>query len=282
MHSTHRKNKACVYFHQGWTDIIMCLGLINYYSSLYDKISVIVRSDARNIVDFYIRGLNNVSIVYIDTDSGRYYGNIHPDASVNSVTVKHDTILLPIDYDICFHGEHDKYRQDIYRMYWSRADIAKIPTKHFSEAFYEYYDIDFNTRISSFKIIRDVEAEDKLYQEFIAKHGTDYVIYHDDQNNSVSGSHHINTCINFKYKLPGHAYVNTNRQSNVIFDYIKIIQNAKEIHFVDSIWGCAYYQLDAKYNILNGAPVIVYCDRGHENLFKFPVQLNNWTLHTAN
>ena len=34
-----------------------------------------------------------------------------------------------------------------------------------------------------------------------------------------------------------------------VFDYIKIIENAQEIHLLDSVWGTLIYQLDAKYNL---------------------------------
>lgn len=275
----HKKinDKACVYFHQGWTDIIMCLGLINYYNSIYKEIVVIIRSDASGIVDYYIKNLVGVSILYIPTDNGRFYGQINTAYQGEEVTLHDNTILIPSTYDICFHGEHDKYRRDIYKDYWSRTDIVKQQTVHFSEAFYEYYDIDFNNRIDKFELTRNNELEQSLYHDFTAKHGKNYVLYHDDNNNSVRGNHHVDTKIDFEY-VPEHTYVNLNLLSDKILDYVLILQNAKEVHFVDSIWGCAYYQLDAKCNIFDGKEVRVYCKRGHDNMFLYPKTLKNWKL----
>ena len=54
-----------LYFHQGWTDIINCLALINYYCKLYDKNYLIIREDAKQMIDFYTKDLKNLEIYYI-------------------------------------------------------------------------------------------------------------------------------------------------------------------------------------------------------------------------
>ena len=54
-----------LYFHQGWTDIINCLPLATFYSKTYDKVYVLMRKDAKDLVDFYVRG-TNIQPVYID------------------------------------------------------------------------------------------------------------------------------------------------------------------------------------------------------------------------
>jgi len=271
------KNKACVYFHQGWTDIIMCMALINHYKELYDEISVIIRSDAKELVDFYVKNLHTVKIIYIDTDNGRFYGQIDTNYNGNDINYMNNVVLIPKEYDIMFHAEHDRYRKDGYTNLWNQPFRHK-PTNHFSEMFYVFYDIDFNTRISKFNIERDLLLEEKTYNKFIEQHGVDYVIYHDDNENSKHGSHHVSTSIEFNNKISDCSYVNLNKTSKIFFDYIKIFQKAKEIHLVDSIWGCLLYQLDAKYGILDGKEVNLYCKRGHENLFQFPIKLDNWKL----
>ena len=57
-----------------------------------------------------------------------------------------------------------------------------------------------------------------------------------------------------------------------------MFQNAQEIHLIDSVWACLFYQLDAKYNILNKKPVNVYCMRGHAEMFLQPITLTNWNI----
>ena len=270
--------KACVYFHQGWTDIIICFALINYYKERYDEITVLIRSDAQEIVDFYVRNMQGVRIVYLRTDNGRFHGNVFNSTVINQVVYAGHDIVIPNDWDIMFHAEHDRWRKDKYAGYWYQPDAFKKPASHFSEMFYTFYDIEHMTRISYFNVDRDLELEEKTYQEFIKEHGENYVIYHDDMENHTHGSHHVSTQIEFNNILPDCKYVNLNKKSKIFFDYIKVIQNAKEVHLVDSIWGTLCYQLDAKYGIFNGKEINLYCKRGHNNLFLYPVKLDNWKL----
>jgi hypothetical protein len=269
--------KACVYFHQGWTDIIMCLALINYYKSQYDEIYVLIRSDAKDIVEHYVKNLVGVHIVYLDTDNGRFYGGFQTTHD-DRVIFRDNSVFIPENFDLLFHGEHDRFRKDGYKNYWWQPDYLKMPTNHFSEMFYVFYGIDFSTRINYFTVDRDTELEERKYLEFIEQHGKDYVIYHDDENNHQYGSLHVSTKIDFENKLPDCAYVNVNKQSSILLDYIKIFKEAKEIHLIDSLWACMFYQLDARYGILQDKTINLYCKRGHQNLFQFPVKLNNWIL----
>jgi hypothetical protein len=270
--------KSCIYFHQGWTDIIMCLSLITYYRKKYDEIYVIIRSDAKELLDFYVREKEGVHIIYINTDNGRFYGNINTQGNSNNVFYDGTNIEIPNDFEIMFHAEHDIHRKDKYRGYWNQPESLKKKCNHFSEMFYTFYDIDFNVRIDEFTLKRDYVLEEKKYKEFIEKYGKDYVIYHDDELNNLNGFHHVSTKIEFENMNKDYNYVNINKQSKIFFDYIKIFQESKEIHLVDSIWACLIYQLDAKYNILENKEVNVYCKRGHNNLFEYPIKLSNWKL----
>lgn len=268
--------KACVYFHQGWTDIIMCLALINYYKAKYDEIYVLIRSDAKGILDYYVRTLEGVHIVYIKTDNGRFYGGFQKFDGEQVEYLENGSIAIPNGFDIMFHAEHDMYRDDKYKHYWYQPN--KKPTRHFSEAFYLYYDIDFSVRVDYFGLDRDLDLEDETYQEFIKNNGKDYIVFHDDEINSQHGSHHISTKIEFVDKIEGVNYINLNKKSKIFFDYIKIIQNAKEIHLVDSIWAAVCYQLDTRYGLFKDKKIKVYCKRGHQQLFSLPVKLENWEL----
>ena len=68
MHNIKNNFKECclLYFHQGWTDIINCLSLINYYSSIYQKIYLLIREDSKNIINFYTKNNNTIIILYED------------------------------------------------------------------------------------------------------------------------------------------------------------------------------------------------------------------------
>ena len=53
--------KILLKFHQGWTDIILCLGLIYYYSENSEELIVIMRSDANKLMDFCFRNNKNIA-----------------------------------------------------------------------------------------------------------------------------------------------------------------------------------------------------------------------------
>ena len=60
----YMKKEGILYFHQGWTDIINCLALINYYCNIYDKIYLIIRNDSDQLINFYTKDITNIQIFY--------------------------------------------------------------------------------------------------------------------------------------------------------------------------------------------------------------------------
>ena len=67
--------------------------------------------------------------------------------------------------------------------------------------------------------------------------------------------------------------------SDVFFDYIKVLENAKSIHLIDSVWAAICYLLDAKYTLLKNIDVNVHCLRGYEEMFIEPKKLPNWKIN---
>ena len=59
---------------------------------------------------------------------------------------------------------------------------------------------------------------------------------------------------------------------------IKVLENAIEIHLLDSVWGAFIYQLDAKYKLFQSKKIVLYAKRGYHKMFLSPVKLNNWII----
>lgn len=250
--------KGYLYFHQGWTDIVNQLSLITYYSHRYKNICCIMRKDAKPLVDFYINFLDNVEMIYSDY------------IAVNncSFDVK---ILEEPDVEILFHGLFDVYRNNF-------TQLCNDSPKFFVNRFYECYGIDYIERVNSFNIKRDTNLENDLYSNFIKNHGENYVLYHlsDKTENNTPIDPNLS---NLMRRVADLDYsVNLNGVSNVFFDYIKILENSKEIHLMDSVWASIIYQLDSKYGIFKHIPITVYCLRGYQDMFTQPIKLNNWTV----
>jgi len=96
--------------------------------------------------------------------------------------------------------------------------------KHFDEGFYEQHGIDMKKRWSSFKVERDSERENDFYNKF--EISSDYAFVHEDASRNMIVTKNIN---------PNLRIIKADRSlTNNIFDYLKLIENAKEIHCIPS------------------------------------------------
>ena len=233
-----------LYFHQGWTDIVNCLALLDYYN-YYNELYFIVRSDAAPLINYYITNKPYIKPIYVNKNTLD---------TLNMVVFFNEHYNVR-QYDILFHGGHDHLRIDGYTNRFNPGHIF------FVEAFYSCYDIDYMTRIQSFNLNRNHEVENHTYNEFIQRYGTEYVLHHEIPEKSFA-------C----------PYINLNGISDIFFDYIKVLEHSKEIHLLDSIWGAIVYLLDCKYKIFQHLKIFIHCIRGYTQMFNNPVLLNNWVL----
>lgn len=245
-------NEGTILFHQGWTDIINCLPLVNYFSKKKEKINLIIRKDSKPIVDFYVSPLNNVQVHYID--------------KFDLDNKLHEIVPSFKETELLFFGIHDAYRINDY----VNLFLNSKPNTFFVEKFYTVYEIDYMNRITSFELSRNFEIEDKIYKNFIEKNGTDYLVYHEDLERNI-----ILDKTNFDEKI---EWVNLDKLSYIFFDYIKVLENAKEIHLLDSVWAAIIYLLDAKYGLFKNIPIKVNCLREYKQMFTEPIKLDNWEI----
>jgi hypothetical protein len=86
--------------------------------------------------------------------------------------------------------------------------------------------------------------------------------------------------INDEYK--NKTIVNLNRRTNIFFDYIKILENALEVHLRVFSWGGICYHLDCKYKLFQNKKIYVYCHRSYKigmiTMFTEPIKLDNWII----
>lgn len=252
--------KRGIFFtHQGWTDIVNCLGLVGYYSKRYAHLDVLIREDSRPFIDFYLSQFDNVSAIYQNKkDLDNYHFNI------------------PLGYDILFHGQHDRFRSDQFRF---RFDSS---SDFFVKKFYQSYGIDFRAKIEYFSIKRDLDLENTTYQNFIQSKRSDYILYHEDDH-TPGGDTGI--------KLPSHVInnkksINLNKITTNFFIFIKILQKSEQIHLVDSVWASIIYHLDCKYRLFTDIPIFIYPFKLRQGgLLDYqtdqtiaPIHPENWTI----
>lgn len=99
---------------------------------------------------------------------------------------------------------------------------------NFEENFYKQNNIDFENKWHKFHLDRDIDRENTLYDKF--KINEDYIFLHDDTSRGF---------IIDSSKIPSDIRIirpdkNEYGYSDNIFDYIKIIENAKSVHCIES------------------------------------------------
>ena len=228
-------------FHQGWTDIVNCFALVSYFSERKDEIVLLIRDDSKELVDFYTKNISNVRVVYVKKEELD-----NPYTLVPYSMYKSD----------CLFGVHDRHRNDKFR-------TAFVPTDDFVNNFYTSYGLDPNIRMDSFSIDRDLNAEEAKKREVVGDR-TNYIVCHDTPETRIDGKKD--------------EWINMNCVSNVFFDCIKILEDADELHLIDSVWAAICYLLDCRYGLFQNKKVVVYCKRDYYQMFSSPRKLKNWTL----
>jgi len=246
LHPTYKIKEGLLHFHQGWTDIMNCLALINYYCRIYDMIYLLIRSEAKELVDFYTKDIPNLKKIYL---TKTIIDSICPNEfkSTCEINIKNTENL--------FIGGFDNRRTDKYKCRFSSNQLF------FVEGFYNY-EMPYITRINDFIFQRDHELESRIYNDFIKEHGTNYILYHE-------------VIENYDKNIKA---INLKSISNLFFDMIMVLEKAIEIHLLDSVWGAFVYQLDAKYRLFKDKKIVLYAKRGYRQMFTEPIKLDNWII----
>jgi hypothetical protein len=260
-YNEHNKyHNAILCIPQGWTDIFNCLGLINFYSKKYIKLYLVIRDDSKELINFYIKNLNNIELIFINNKKfikGRYgndwliYKFIKKYYSINNC----EQIFIGfVDYD---NTRYD-FNINLLKSIFTNFEI-NLP-----KCYYETYNIPYSVRINNFIFYRDYKLENLKYNNFIKENGYKYILYHSNNNN-----------IDFIINKKNIKYINLNKKSNIFFDYIKILENSIEFHLIDSSWALFIYLLDAKYGLFKKKKIYLYARRNYSCFFKEPL-LDNW------
>jgi len=229
-------SKCKIIFHQGWTDIIICLGIIFYNLKRYNEVVLIIRKDSFEMCNYIFRHHGNLIIEYFDKDMetsdvplllNKYPGYIlfaHGMAFVNKIKNN-------IPYNI---GD----------------------SKYFYQVF-TTEEINANEFINSFNIDREVVPENDYYNKIVNSVGHNYIIINEDP---VRGFNIDRKKINSDLPL-----ININASTKKIFDAIKAIENAKEIHTISTFWSIIIYLLQKKFNLFKNIPIYFhdYVRGGH-------------------
>jgi hypothetical protein len=178
------------------------------------------------------------------------------------------TIYSSLDRNKCFLlSENDfnllfyMYKQDIKYIIFKLLKI-KYPQNEFKLGTYKTNQFQYNEMayIIDCNNFYGLELKD-----FIQEYGTNYILTHE---------------IDIDQEDANIKIVNLNKKSETFFEYIKVIQYAKEIHLLDSVWAAVIYLLDTKYGLFADKQINVYCNRGYNKMFEEPIRPRNWCIRS--
>jgi hypothetical protein len=185
-----------IYIHQhlGLGDHIICNGLIRNLYKKHKKINLFVKRHNILNVSFMFKDLFNLNILPINTDEDVYRNYNHN--------------VLRIGF------EH----------------LNNLIQKHsigWDEAFYKQLEITFNDRWDLFFVERDLRGEENLYKK-LNPNNEKYSIIHS------TGSDGINRIDYSKINKNLLQIEIKKEHTNNIFHYLSLLENADEIHCIDS------------------------------------------------
>jgi len=186
-----------LYHHLGLGDHIICNGLVREYCKKYEQVAIFSKPHNYASVSFMFRDLPNLTVIQGDDKFARRF------------------MLL-----------------NKFRLARPRYDYVKIVSHEFLERhqnssfdkeFYKIAGIDFVKKWDSFFVKRERERE--LFNQVVQK--GDYIFVHED----VPRGYIVNKkLIRKDYAI----FIPERKSTDNIFDYCTIIEEAKEVHVIDS------------------------------------------------
>ena len=213
--------KAYILHHLGLGDHIACNGLYRYLSKKYDQLILPVKPHNYDSLSRMLLDLNNVQLKPL-SDHGTtpeedmiYYGNML--LNFSNLKYSHETC-------------------DIIRLGHYGASFNITSECRFDEAFYNQLNIPFVESWDGFQVPRDISSEKSLFNK-ICGHGNEekYIFLHEDPSRRDL----INRALiesDLPVITPGLSKQHVLGQDDGInfFDYRYILENAKEIHCIES------------------------------------------------
>jgi hypothetical protein len=192
-----------VYHHLGLGDHFDCNGLVRHYAkqSNYEKVGVFTKSNYFKMVEYMYRDNPKIQVISIDT--ANEWQSVREFLSTTS--------------------DDDKFLKVGHENYHSLPQQLK-DSRNCWELFYELIGLPLDLRYSGFYVERDISAENALFEKLTE--GKPYIFMHDDPERGykMDRSH---------FKNPDLKIVENDPEQN-IFHFLKIIEEAEEIHCMES------------------------------------------------
>jgi hypothetical protein len=199
-------NRVQVYHHLGLGDHIICNGLVRELCKTYDNVYCFAKK----------HNIESVSFMYRD------------EPRIELITVEDDW-EVPL-----------KFKKNIDVIKIGFGNLVRSKRGYFDESFYRQVGLDFNLRWDNFYVQRDYEIECQLLQK-LNPDSSPYVLVHDDPSRGLLADLSI---VRNDLKIirvsdyVGKGSGTQNFRGYTLFHWISVLQNAEEIHCMDSSFKC--------------------------------------------
>lgn len=234
---TDKNIDAVLMLHWGWTDLLQHVGMVRYYKTLYKSVSLICLPHQREFLEALYPDFELIFVPCPDR------------GEIDLVTRRlfDEDYLFLVDGHQCSDGFiRSCFRQNLVprteiqklncealkKSAWNNISTIKDrdanhPTFDERVGFYTLSGLDHSIAFKYFDIIRDPESEEIKYNQLVSEKEYSLVHYVDGMDLS-----HAN-----------YPIIQINDRSTKIVDMIKVMENAKEIHIYDSLYGVLSYFL---------------------------------------
>lgn len=188
-------DKVYIHHHLGLGDHIICCGIIRQFCQIYRKVYLFCKHNNVLNVSFLYRDLTNLILIPISNDNEVY----------QNITNEN---ILRIGFE----------------------NVGQIIQKFnvgWDESFYRQINMPFKERWDSFNVLRDSKREEKLFNK-LNPDNLKFVLIHSTGSDGVNRINY--NAIGKDLFVIEISPTNT----NIIFDYLKLIEFAEEIHCIDS------------------------------------------------
>jgi hypothetical protein len=248
-------------------DSIIINGAIRYFSNKYKNIIYVCKKATYNFISYMYRDLDNIIYYVIPDKYTKPYINYYVPINDNIIKIFNNKNITYINMHDNLSISGDFINRTYYKLNLSN-DIA-----------YDY-----------FKIVRNYEREDILYNKLIEIIGDKYIILIDDEKrNFMINKKYLE---NKEYPIFNISKNSSNKnikleliKSDNLFDYIKILENAVEIISIDTSipWLIDMININVKTSIYPARQdTIIYKNKNIKKLDVFLKEMLDTNLNINN
>lgn len=240
---------AAMMLYWGWTDLLQHVGMVRYYKQKYKSVSLICLPHQREFLESLYPDFNLFFVSCPDGTSSSDIDHLAKKLFDDNYLFLNEGLLGEHGHQNCWNFEQACLRMNIHNEIpktsiqqknceiLKKFDLSeKLRIKELDKvdplfderiAFYTLSGLDHSIAFDYFEIIRNNDDEDLQYKNLVTE--KDYSVIHFVDGMDLS--------------IPNYSLVYLNEKSTKIIDMIKILENAKEIHLYDSLYGVLCYFL---------------------------------------